>query len=97
MCTGLEIAAIAGVVLSAAGTAYTAATAPGAPSPPPAPPPTPAPPPPAAAPPPPALDAGDVGGARERVQTRRRRGVASTILTSPLGIAGLPDTTRLGA
>ncbi len=95
MCTGAEIAVIAGVVLSTAATAYSASQAGNVPAPP-TPPPPPAPPPPAAVPPPPALTAGDVGAARERVQTRRRRGVSSTILTSPLGIAGLPDATKLG-
>ena len=95
MPTVTAIAAVAGVALAAGTTAYSLSQ--GTPSPPPPPPPVPAPPPPVAAPPPPALDAGDIGGARERVQTRRRRGVASTILTSPLGIAGLPDQTRLGA
>lgn len=57
------------------------------------PPAAPAPPPP---PPPPTQADVEQGAVEERKTLKNRRGVASTIYTSPLGIATVPDTTRLG-
>lgn len=99
MCTGIEIAAILGVALAAGTSAYSLSK--GTPSPPPLPPPPPAPPPvppPLAAPPPPAIAAPELAVADEATRLRRRRGLSSTILTSPLGIASLPSgSDKLGA
>lgn len=86
MCTGLEIAAIAGLALSVAGTAYQATQ--GAPDlpevkpplPPPAPPPTPQP-----VPPPLTETQVGEGVARERRRRQQRFGVQQTLLSSPLG------------
>jgi hypothetical protein len=96
-CTGLEVAAIVGVAVSAATT--TATLAKGTPSPPPVPeapasPPQ-APPPPSLPPAPSDATTGDVALAT-RQRARRAIGQDRTILTTPLGVAGARNKTLLG-
>ena len=91
---GFEVLALLAATAATATTAYSLANAPGSPPTPPPPPPPPVPPPPEAVPPPPAATVLDTSVAAERTRQRRARGVASTVLTSPLGIASVP--TPLG-
>jgi hypothetical protein len=85
-------AAIAGVLIAAGGTAYSIKNAPGAPSAPPPTPPAPAPPPPPPVPPAPTMTEMDTGVSDARARLKRQRGIASTIYTSPLGIASPSQT-----
>lgn len=47
-------------------------------------------------PPPPTPTEFSAGAAKERTAIRRRRGLQSTVITSPLGLASQPDNTRVG-
>lgn len=93
--SGLELAALAGLAIAAAGTAYSIASAPGAPAVPKPPPAPPAPPPPPPVPPPPSEAQIGTAVGDERSRLRRQRGITSTILTTPLGVAG--QSTGLGS
>lgn len=88
------IAAVAGALAAVGGTAYSIASRPKTPDVP-VPPPTPVPPPPTPAPPPPTPAQAETGVADEAAKLRRKRGLAATVLTSPLGIATASD--KLGA
>lgn len=89
---GPWIAAVAGLALSA-GTAIAASSAstPAVPKAPPAPP---APPPPPPVPPPPSEAQIGTAVGDERSRLRRQRGIASTVLTTPLGIGS--ESVKLG-
>jgi len=85
-------AAIAGILIAAGGTAYSIKNAPKAPDLPPPVPPAPAPPPPSPVPPAPTVMEAETGISDTRARLKRQRGIASTIYTSPLGIASPSQT-----